>query len=146
MLIVDKSIKHIKQGVHPLKTLSSRRKITLESYTLSILNPLLKLPGAFLFGNGEPLGISSNQSAFTKRIDKCNVALSAAKKPLIPVIRIHDLRLSHASFLIGQGDNIVAVSKRLGHSDVNMTLKVYTHLLQESEARMLNIMENKYFV
>lgn len=143
ILTVDKSIKHNKQGMQPLKTLSSRRKITLDSYTLNILKPLLALPGAFLFGNEEPIGISSIQRAFTKAIVKCNSALAAENKPLVPVIRIHDLRHSHASFLIGSGANIVAVSKRLGHSDVNMTLKVYTHLLQESEAKMLNIMENK---
>ena len=58
------------------------------------------------------------------------------------MIWIYDLRHSHASFLIDSGANIGAVSKRLGHSDVNMTLKVYTHLLQESESKMLNIMEN----
>ena len=127
----------------PKTALQSSKDYFGFSYTLNVLNPLLALPGAFLFGNEEPLGISSIQRAFTKEIDKCNAALLVANKPLVPVIRIHDLRHSHASFLIGQGANIVAVSKRLGHSDVNMTLKVYTHLLQESESRMLNIMENK---
>lgn len=142
ILTVDKSIKHNKQGAQPLKTLSSRRKVILDSHTLKLLNPLLEQPGAFLFGNHEPIGISSIQRAFTKGIQKCNEQLTAQGKPLIPVIRIHDLRHSHASLLIGQGANIVAVSKRLGHSDVNMTLKVYTHLLQEAESGMMNILES----
>ncbi|MHC1734069.1 MAG: site-specific integrase [Erysipelotrichaceae bacterium] len=137
---VDKSIKHFSQGIQPLKTLSSRRKIALDPFTLEFLNPLLELPGEFLFGNHEPIGISTIQRSFTKGIEKCNDQLRAEGKEEIPVIRIHDLRHSHASYLIGQGANIVAVSRRLGHSDVNMTLKVYTHLLMESESKVLQIL------
>ena len=141
ILNVDKSIKHFSQGIQPLKTLSSRRKIALDPFTLQFLNPLLELPGEFLFGNNEPLGISTIQRAFTKGIERCNEKLRSENKVEIPVVRIHDLRHSHASYLIGSGANVVAVSKRLGHSDVNMTLKVYTHLLKESEVKVLNILD-----
>lgn len=140
ILNVDKSIKHFSQEIQPLKTLSSRRKIALDPFTLQFLNPLLELPGEFLFGNNEPLGISTIQRAFTKGIERCNEKLRAESKAVIPVVRIHGLRHSHASYLIGQGANVVAVSKRLGHSDVNMTLKVYTHLLKESESKVLQIL------
>ncbi|MBR5340655.1 MAG: tyrosine-type recombinase/integrase [Erysipelotrichaceae bacterium] len=44
-------------------------------------------------------------------------------------IRIHDFRHSHATNLINDGVNIVAVSKRLGHSDITQTFNTYTHLL-----------------
>lgn len=66
----------------------------------------------------------------------------AIKKANIKRIRIHDLRHSHASNLIAEGVNIVAVSKRLGHSDISMTLKVYTHLLQKTNDEMIDIVEN----
>ena len=36
--------------------------------------------------------------------------------------------------------NIVAVSKRLGHSDVNITLKIYTHLLEENNEKITNLL------
>lgn len=39
--------------------------------------------------------------------------------------------------------NIVAVSRRLGHSDVNMTLKVYTHLIEKKNWEMESFL-NKY--
>lgn len=142
VLTVDKSIKHFSQGMQPLKTLSSRRKVILDSYTLNFLKPLLDQPGDFLFGNEEPIGISSIQRAFANGIRRCNDQLASDNLPPIPVIRIHDLRHSHASYLIGQGANVVAVSKRLGHSDVNITLKVYTHLIQEADTKMLSILEN----
>jgi len=91
ILTVDKSMKHFIQGIQPLKTLSSRRKIELDPFTLEALNPLLELPGEFLFGNNEPLGIRTIQRAFTKGIEKCNERLRVRRKTEIPVIRIHDL-------------------------------------------------------
>lgn len=42
------------------------------------------------------------------------------------------------------GVNIVAVSKRLGHSDINMTLRIYTHLLDKSSIELLDNL-NKIF-
>lgn len=38
--------------------------------------------------------------------------------------------------------NIVAVSKRLGHSDINMTLKVYAHLLKKNNDEISDFLDN----
>lgn len=48
-------------------------------------------------------------------------------------IRIHDLRHSHASYLISAGVSIVAVAKRLGHSDITQTLNTYSHCLPKDD-------------
>ena len=40
-------------------------------------------------------------------------------------VRIHDLRHSYASLRLSKGDNILDVSKQLGHASVKMTLDVY---------------------
>ena len=37
--------------------------------------------------------------------------------------------------------NIVAVSRRLGHSDVEMTLKVYTHLFKNKDTEIIDFLE-----
>lgn len=63
------------------------------------------------------------------------------KKAGIKKIRIHDFRHSHASNLIGEGMDIVAVSKRLGHSNVEMTLNCYTHLLQKNNDKLIDYLE-----
>lgn len=42
-------------------------------------------------------------------------------------ITIHDIRHSHATDLLSMGVPIQDVSRRLGHSDVGTTLKIYTH-------------------
>lgn len=47
----------------------------------------------------------------------------------VPVIRLHDLRHTHASLLLSQGAPIKLVSERLGHAKIAMTMDVYAHLL-----------------
>ncbi len=41
----------------------------------------------------------------------------------------HDLRHSHASFLLQAGVPVVEVSRRLGHSNPSVTMKIYAHLI-----------------
>ncbi|MFA9430764.1 site-specific integrase [Egicoccus sp. AB-alg2] len=47
----------------------------------------------------------------------------------LPVIRLHDLRHTHATLLLQAGVPIKVVSERLGHSKVALTLDVYAHVL-----------------
>lgn len=127
---ISKSMKHFEAGPQPLKTTSSKRKIQLDRQTIQVITPLLESSSLYLFGDLEPVSLSRLQRSFKKALESSGN----------PKITIHDLRHSHASYLIGNGANIVAVSKRLGHSDVNMTLKVYTHILKDSEEKLLDIL------
>jgi integrase len=54
----------------------------------------------------------------------------------VPVIRLHDLRHTHASHLLMAGINIKVVSERLGHASVSFTLDSYAHVMpgQQAEA------------
>ena len=54
-------------------------------------------------------------------------------------LRIHDLRHSHASFLINNGVDILLISKRLGHSNTAMTLNVYSHLYPDKESEAIEL-------
>ena len=54
-------------------------------------------------------------------------------------LRLHDLRHSHASFLINNGVDVLLISKRLGHSNTAMTLNVYSHLYSNKENEAINI-------
>lgn len=51
-----------------------------------------------------------------------------AKKAGLEVIRLHDLRHSHASMLIEMGVPIMQISERLGHENVQTTWNTYAHL------------------
>lgn len=46
----------------------------------------------------------------------------------LPSIRIHDLRHSHASLLLSKGISPKAISERLGHSTITITMDLYTHI------------------
>jgi integrase len=56
-------------------------------------------------------------------------------------LRFHDLRHSHATFLIKEGFNPKVVSERLGHADVGITLNTYTHLLAADQAEAAAFMD-----
>lgn len=125
--------------VKETKNVSSIREIELGHNLSTLLDDFkqreMKVAGFnedwYIFGRLEPLPQTS--------IDR--IKDTAIKKAGVKRIRIHDFRHSHASNLIANGINIVAVSKRLGHSDINMTLHVYTHLLRENELDLVRFLD-----
>lgn len=48
---------------------------------------------------------------------------------------MHALRHFYASVLLDAGESIKALSEYLGHHDPSFTLRTYTHLMPNSEAR-----------
>ena len=62
---------------------------------------------------------------------------SGTQPDMIPAgVRFHDCRHSHASGLITAGHSIKAASRRLGHADITITLKVYSHLMPDDDAKL----------
>jgi integrase len=58
----------------------------------------------------------------------------------VPVIRLHDLRHTHATILLRESRPVREVSERLGHASPAITLRVYAHVLpgdQRAAAAML---------
>jgi integrase len=51
----------------------------------------------------------------------------------LPAVMFHSLRHAHASALIAAGLDVVAVSRRLGHSSPAITLGVYAHLFESKD-------------
>ena len=47
----------------------------------------------------------------------------------VPRNRFHDLRHTHATWLIAGGEPITNVSERLGHAKTSITLDTYAHVL-----------------
>lgn len=71
-------------------------------------------------------------------IDKKNRQF--ADEAELPRITIHEFRHSHASLLINNGIVIQEVSRRLGHSTVDQTWNVYSHLYPNQEEKALEIL------
>lgn len=47
----------------------------------------------------------------------------------------HSLRHVHVAYLLGEGVDIYAISKRLGHSNITVTLRTYSYLIDEYKAK-----------
>lgn len=131
IVTINKSMRYIQNGFKNPKNDSSKRKIKIDDKLATYLKPFVEKANPFIFGGTSPLTPTQIDRYFNKAIKE-----SGVKR-----IRIHDLRHSHATILINNGVNIVAVSKRLGHSTINQTLKTYTHLLQETNDELLNKIE-----
>lgn len=87
---------------------------------------------AFVFGGKEPLKDRTTDRVFA------NSCQSAGVKK----IRLHDLRHSCASLLISRGVSIVAVSKRLGHTNVEQTLNTYSHMMPSDDQMMQSVISD----
>lgn len=54
----------------------------------------------------------------------------------LPLIRVHDLRHSHASLLVEMGYSILLISQRLGHEKVDTTMNTYAHLYPNKQEQL----------
>jgi len=64
----------------------------------------------------------------------------AIKKSMLPSIRLHDLRHTHATLALQAGIHPKVVSERLGHATVSITLDTYSHAIpamQEEAAALI---------
>lgn len=57
-------------------------------------------------------------------------------------IRIHDLRHSHASYLINNNVPVKLISQRLGHENVETTLRTYAHMYKDTEESVSDMIES----
>lgn len=102
------------------KTPSSKRTIVVPQKLMDLLQTLPR-DNDRLFNNVSPTAANKTLKKFLNKIG-CETNLT-----------FHGLRHTHASILLAQGINILSVSKRLGHADINETLTTYAHVLRELE-------------
>ncbi len=128
------------------KTKAGRREIALDQETVAALTAHRKLVGdeddELVFtspggsrGNGGQLS-SSNFARVWKE------ALKDAKLahlwPDYRGLHFHDLRHTHATWLIARQIPSIAVAKRLGHASPVVTMMVYAHVTELVQARSLS--------
>lgn len=69
-------------------------------------------------------------ASVTNRINKI------IKKHDLKVITTHGLRHTHCSLLFEAGASIQEVKERLGHSDIQTTMNIYTHVTEKAKEGM----------
>jgi len=108
------------------KTRTSYRRLSLPTFLLRELKvwrmACPKSPYDLIFPNldGQPM---SHSNLMTRGFHP------ALKRAGIRRIRFHDLRHTFASLMISNGEDIVRVSRLMGHSTASFTLNVYSHML-----------------
>lgn len=100
---------------------------------------------------------------FDTKLDKYYLAVNAMREPVFPRVLLtwltkyeqmwglknvscHGLRHTYCSLLLSMNVPIQTVSKYMGHSDSTVTLKVYSHFLPDTQAKVvsaLNKISNK---
>jgi integrase len=150
---VRRSVSQVKKEfiIKEPKSRSSRRTVTLPAFVVNALRDhrqaalkagLITAP-VFSTKNKTYLQKSNVLREFKSLVKKANSA-AREKAPeangepdLLPDgLRFHDLRHTHASCLIGAGHSIKAVSRRLGHADITITLKGYAHLMPDDDVKL----------
>ena len=119
------------------KTEAGLRTISLDEDTIKVLKDWKQRQAKFgkmrfiLSYDGNPM-IKSTISRIIKRY---------AKLADVPIIQAKGLRHSHASYLINElNASVLIVSKRLGHSSPEITLKHYAHLWTGLDKEITNNM------
>ncbi|MGE5607173.1 MAG: tyrosine-type recombinase/integrase [Bacteroidota bacterium] len=67
---------------------------------------------------------------FTKHFKKLVSKIFKSKD-----VHFHSLRHSYASMLLANGEDIKVISENLGHTDIKITLDLYTHVMDELKKR-----------
>ncbi|MCP6682859.1 site-specific integrase [Bacillus nakamurai] len=84
-----------------------------------------------------PLGTPVNPSNIRNRIMNPLIEKAGVTK-----IRFHDLRHTHANILLLAGAPVKAVSERLGHSNIKITLETYSHVLPTTQKEIANQLDS----
>lgn len=121
------------------KTETSNRTVQIDDDLVKLLQKLKREQLAYLKTIKRPISI--NEMVFLDKDLKLitNTAINKDLKNIenrlniTPIITFHGLRHTHVSYLLSQGVDINYISHRLGHSNVAITMRVYTHLLKDYE-------------
>lgn len=155
ILYIDKSVRRvldIDTGKYVIdvtvpKTKGSVRSINLGNKTISMLNAhkkeqnLLKMQLRnqyndnnliFCSDTGNYLDASNVRKQFKKILKDNNIR----------EIKLHGLRHSFATRLFENNVPTKTISNILGHSDINITLEIYTHILDKTKEETTSVIDN----
>lgn len=124
----------------PPKTDAGRRTLSVPGPVVDVIRPTLtRDPDALLFVNtaGRRIQQASLHDLWQGWIRDFDVDRSGTVTRRAPTLgkvpRIHSLRHSHAAAMLASGISIFDLSRRLGHSSINITADIYGHLMPEAQ-------------
>jgi integrase len=131
-------------AVHEPKTARGRRVVALDPETVEVLKAQAarQLVEQDATESWEDTGLvftnESGQVLHPWVTSRC--FRKAVKEAMLPDLRLHDLRHTHATLALQAGIHPKVVSERLGHATVSITLDTYSHAIpamQEGAAQLI---------
>ena len=143
-IAINKTLARTNNGIkiQTPKTKASNRVISLDNETIQVLKmwqleqrkQLLKVGINAM--DSKQLIFSNGKNSFII-VPTVRLAIKQiAKKAGIHSITTHGFRHTHATLLFASGLDIKQVQARLGHSNVQTTLNIYTHAIQDKQDKI----------
>lgn len=143
-VFVDRAIEGSGASISVTKTPAGRRFIELSAETLSMVRHYAKNHAAkndhdlvFPAANGSwqcrrnwqrrGFNVACHEAGLTEKVEKDGEVIEQ------PKFRPYDLRHFFASILIEKGTNLKKIQSLMGHTNIETTLNVYGHLLNDDE-------------
>ncbi|MEO5283723.1 tyrosine-type recombinase/integrase [Limosilactobacillus allomucosae] len=126
---------HGRHTYNPTKTPSSVRTIRVNS---KLLNQFKKIPKT-----SDRLFDVNGTSHFNTHV---NIVLQQYLKQAgvnKPSFHFHSLRHTHVAYLLSQGVDLYAISKRLGHANMSVTSNTYAYFIDEYKRKSDDQIESK---
>lgn len=129
------------------KSTSGVRDIPLDGQTMGILRQWRSKQREEMFrlgyntDNEEQLVFSNGSNAFYQpsRVREWNKAV--CKSGELRFIKTHGFRHTHATLLLEAGVPMQDIKKRLGHSNISITMDTYAHVTKDRDYRTVGIFE-----
>lgn len=129
-----------KQIIQDPKTFNSHRTISLDVVTIQMLRRWKVEQASMLLKFGHN-SMNKNQLLFSTASKNTMYSLSKPRTILKKIcdkhdfkfIPIHGFRHTHTSLLLESGVSSESARDRLGHSDIQTTINIYTHLTQKAK-------------
>lgn len=117
------------------KTSKSNRTISIPLFLCKVLQSHINR----LYSPDQRIFFNLNKSSLTRKLK------ATARETGVKVIRLHDLRHSHASLLIEMGFSPLVIADRLGHEKITTTLQIYSHLYPNKQAEVADKLDTVDF-
>lgn len=133
---ISKSYDYISKKIKPPKNESSKRVIYVSKSLLNTLNELKENNQEFIFAksNGELPTDNALNKALRYRLKEANISKKG--------FHFHSLRHCHVAYLVAHHVDWYEISKRLGHSNIGITMDTYSYMIDEMKATQQKILAN----
>lgn len=124
------------------KTKKSRRTVSLPPSLVKVISPLIAVAakdGGLVFReeSAGPIRQSKMFNYWKRALNRLEWSRVTGERP-----RIHDMRHTHASLMLGAGMPIYSLSRRLGHEAIATTIDRYSHLTPDAHFQGADIAES----